>query len=306
MPVISQPVHALSTNRKQLSKINPILGEPNKWFSHRMLNSFSLNGISFDFFINWTNNTCQNEVWIKRISSLPIDELEKLSNEELTQLLNDAEDHPQEMCRFTQHYSLALYYMIFRDVVDWLEPHEKILRAEACPEGISRTYSANIRQLQKKIQDLSGGPIKIGSKGLTYSTSGLEGFLSHTDAAWPGDVDTILYDDKSVDILAILEFKKHNLKEPIQEQGLSKYYPRPDGRKYDRLALLKEHLGNNFPLIVIYYPTNPNETTIKLEWVEGRLSRLTFGRCTYINYAGKTSEQVGAEIIQTIISSVSK
>ena len=109
----------------------------------------------------------------------------------------------------------------------------------------------NISDLKKDIKLLSGGSISIGNKGLVYSTSTLEGYLSQTDAAWPGDADLIVL-DKALNPVALLEYKKHTLDTPMRDQKLSNYYPSKDRRKYDRLAILRSFLGEDTPFINIY------------------------------------------------------
>jgi hypothetical protein len=126
------------------------------------------------------------------------------------------------------------------------------------------------------IRSYSGGPIQIGSKGLIYGTSRLECYLSSTDSLYPGDVDLIVLNPNNRPS-AILEFKKHTLATNIREQKLSNYYPRPDGRKYDRLELLREFIsgdGGNVPLLVLYYPTNSAFTEGRLELLKGNTGHL--------------------------------
>lgn len=97
--------------------------------------------------------------------------------------------------------------------------------------------------------------------------------MSRTDAAWPGDADLIIL-DKDLNPVALLEYKKHTLDTPIKDQQLSNYYPYPDKRKYDRLAILRNFLGNNTPFINIYYPTNPVFKSIKFEKISGGIGGL--------------------------------
>lgn len=130
-----------------------------------------------------------------------------------------------------------------------------------------------IADLKEDIKLLSGGPIRIGKKGLIYSTSTLEGYLSRSDAAWPGDADLIIL-DKALCPVALLEYKKHTLDTPIKDQQLSNYYPYPDKRKYDRLAIFKTFLASDMPLINIYYPTNPKFRIIKFEKISGAVGDL--------------------------------
>lgn len=97
--------------------------------------------------------------------------------------------------------------------------------------------------------------------------------MSKTDSLYPGDADLLLLneDNKAV---CILEFKKHTLSSPISEQCFTNYYPRPDGRKYKRLALLRDYLASKsnsrILFFVLYYPTQTYiEQQWKLEIIEG-------------------------------------
>lgn len=76
----------------------------------------------------------------------------------------------------------------------------------------------------------------------------------------------------------ILEFKKHSLTTSISEQCLSNHYPKPDGRKYNRLSILKDYLSsadNQIPILVVYYPTNPSFTEGRLELLQGKTGYLS-------------------------------
>ena len=125
-----------------------------------------------------------------------------------------------------------------------------------------------IIKFKKRIRELSRGPVPIGEKGLYWGTSRLECFLSKTDSAYPGDVDFVLL-DRNRDVSGIIEFKKHTKSEPISEQKLGNYYPSPDGRKYDRLAILRDYFDVSIPLLCLYYPTRTSFSEGRLELLAG-------------------------------------
>jgi hypothetical protein len=86
-----------------------------------------------------------------------------------------------------------------------------------------------------------------------------------------------MLDNNSI-VKGIIEFKKHTLQSSINDQQLSNYYPVPDGRKYNRLAILREFLStptNPIPLFVVYYPTNGSFTEGRLELLQGNAGHLT-------------------------------
>jgi hypothetical protein len=135
----------------------------------------------------------------------------------------------------------------------------------------------SIESFKELIRYNSGGPVQIGSKALIYGTSNLECYLSGTNSLYPGDVDLILL-DRSNKPVGILEFKKHTLSTPISKQRLANYYPYPDGRKYNRLSILKDYLSNEsntVPFFVIYYPTNSECTEGRLELLHGAANNLS-------------------------------
>lgn len=115
-----------------------------------------------------------------------------------------------------------------------------------------------ISSLKNAIQKHSGGPVWVGSKGLTYGTSAVECYLSKSDAAFPGDADAVIVDSQNR-VRCVIEYKKHTLSAPIGEHLMTKYYQQSDRRKYQRLnALAKRYekfLQQSVPLVVLYYST---------------------------------------------------
>ena len=138
---------------------------------------------------------------------------------------------------------------------------------------VAEIKKVDLQTHMEQIRTLSGGPTRIGSKGLKFSKTELECFLSKTDAVWPGDADMVLVNNGNEGI-AILEFKKHTLDAKIEEHMFVRYYPKPDGRKYDRLALLRDSMNNSIPIIIIYYPTKSCHSYIIVERIDGPFRRL--------------------------------
>lgn len=127
------------------------------------------------------------------------------------------------------------------------------------------------------IQEYSGGAVRIGNKELIYGTTNLECVLSKTDSAYPEDMDMLLLNENA-DPVAIFEFKKHTLSPDVSDQKLSNYYPNPDRRKYDRLAIFKEYVFNRLaidvPIILFYYPSNPVGEYCRVEVLTGSAGNL--------------------------------
>ena len=117
---------------------------------------------------------------------------------------------------------------------------------------------STVSGLKTAIRKYSGGPVRVGEKGLIYGTSAIECILSPTDAAYPGDADAVVVDGDG-HVRYVIEFKKHTLTAPLGEHLAGRYYPVPDGRKYRRLhalASIFESAGHGaVPLVIFYYST---------------------------------------------------
>ncbi|MDO3664501.1 hypothetical protein [Acinetobacter higginsii] len=300
--MLRYPNLAQCANRGVQSKINPIIGEPLEWLSNNTLQRFGYSQLSFDFFVNWNTYTFQNRIWIKRIwsSNISIDTLAVSGAEFLTQQAQNIGDNLALINQFSVTYNLDPSYIVFREV-NWQDNPEPILRGAITANGIENIALYDINQVMQAIRNNSGGPVRIGSKALIYGTSCLECYLSGTDALWPGDVDIILWDNQQQRAVAIIELKKHTLNTAISEQQLSNYYPGADSRKYDRLALLRNHLGVNVPIIVLYYPTKEFHKEIKLEKIDGNPRELETVQSILINFQGLTQEMIGEAIIHQIV-----
>ena len=275
-----EPKLAKCDDRNILPRNNSESGSPEEWFNSRILAENNLLGFNYDFFVNWQKqpNVVTPVVWIKRIiRGESSDELIRLcTRNDVVSLIENCElsDYLNKLARHCFQNKLRLQLLIFRDV-DWAKAPEYIIVVEVRWHDDGLKYSISridLAEIQERIRLASGGSVRIGNKGLIYGTSMLECYLSHTDSLYPGDVDLILTNNEYENI-AILEFKKHNLESSIQAQQLSNYYPRPDGRKYDRLAILRNYLQQNPKLIVIYYPTNNTEGAV-IEYVSGEAETL--------------------------------
>ncbi len=194
----------------------------------------------FDFFIDWTNNTVSNEIWLKGILS------ENITKKNLEQNIVSAIqnlwgiDFIKNMYNFINTIDCKFFLLLYYDKANWDDENSNLFKVNINKKDNER-FSFNISKitidcLKNDIQRLSGGPQEIGSKGLIFGTSTLECYLSHTKSLYPGDADMVLTNINNEPI-AILEFKKHTLKTPIKDQKISNYYPKSDRKKYDRLLL---------------------------------------------------------------------
>lgn len=304
--MLNKPVLARCDNRSVLVKQNPKAGAPEDWFTESLLSQQGYVGISFDFFVNWRNYGLTREIWIKRVVSSryqPWPEHDVIAVQRAIEKC-DGTAIFTELAQFTLRYGLTLRYQLFKESPDWARQPAPIVTATIDHTGrIAAVTGTPLSELMRQIQLLSGGPVNVGAKGLIYGTTTLECYLSHTKAAWPGDVDLIVTDEAG-NALVILEFKKHTLDQPIEDQVLANYYPSPDGRKYDRLAILRDYLSPNLPIVVVYYPTRPNARRLKLELVEGRRGALRSARTQLVDLPDKHDTAAHLRILETIMNMV--
>lgn len=275
--MLLKPKLAMCSDRTVLPKTNAKSGQPEDWFNNKNLAKYALSVTSFDFFIDWTIDRVEDPLWIKRIVSekfapWPIADTNTLQgwiecSEYLTSI--------KRLCAFSSSRGFTVSFMLFKESENWGNSKSPIVKVKLDEDGnIHSTFIKTLEEVRGSIRKYSGGPISIGQKGLIFGTSSLECFLSKTDSAWPGDVDSLILND-SAEPIAILEYKKHTKTGSIENQTLSNYYPYPDGRKYKRLWLFKERISEPaLPLVVCYYSTDVNEKQIKLERLGGTKDKL--------------------------------
>ncbi|HFK1457212.1 hypothetical protein WAG12_19730 [Bacillus cereus] len=274
--------------------------EPIEWFSNNYLGKafFTLN---FDFFISWgQTNFLSNEFWVKRNinraefaerfeSVWPCTDIQLLQT-----ALEDCEgkEFLVNYGKFANSLDFKARYQVFIDSRDWAKYPAKFVTVDIDANGnIENVIKQDLSSIKSEIQRLSGGKVKVSKTyGLKVASTNLECYLSNTDedeAAWPGDVDLLLFDNNERPI-AIIEFKKNTI-EPgrpyhrsIHNESLNNYYSATgradDNRKYNRIAILRNYLDKDIPIINLYYPIweakDPKENVIKLEKVTGNVGNL--------------------------------
>lgn len=266
---ITCPQQALCSDRSKIS----VGVNPDDWISPSLPIGSAL--ISFHFFVNWEHNPPRlgKEILLTRLVHFgPNESHANLDEKVLLDLFLKTEvqqfEAVERVCSPQgQRVIVALLPEIPIAQVNDETPVWLILRNKQGFKLVSRS----VKQLKAFIQKESGGSVKLGAKGLTFGTSAVECFLSKTDAAYPGDVDMVACDSEG-NIHFIIEYKKHTLDAPIGEHLAEKYYPKPDGRKYQRLdALLSSYreVDRKIPFIILYYSTKL--PIIRLQMM-GRLS----------------------------------
>lgn len=264
-------------NRAAAAREHASSGRPDDWLAPSYLNPLGVKSVAFDFFVNWTTLAVSREVWTKRIlvgENNPIDvntTYEAIKHCDGSHKLN-------ALVSFGRANQCKISVFLLRESAHWLNAPPPIFELVIPHDGSNPVLrNPPLTEVMDRIRFLSGGPVRIGNKGLYYANTTLECFLSKTDAAWPGDVDMVLIND-DMKPLAIIEFKKHTLDTPLGNQTLAQYYPNPDRRKYDRIAHLSAALsgtiGHNIPIVVVFYPTRDNETEIRLELIGGNVGSL--------------------------------
>ena len=267
--MLSKPVLALASNRNRLAQTNDFCGDPAEWFDSQAFIERNLYSTSFDFFVDWNKERICDEVWIKRISDS--DSIHTQSEEELLKQIAecDGSEKANRVYRFMAHHSIIEKYMLFRDVPEnqWATGTEKVVEVDLSRYKNGSVSQYNAQEIQEKIRKLRRKAAPIGNTGLVYSTSTLEGYLSRQAYFWPGDADTVIFDENN-NVQAIIEFKKHtaNSRIPFADQKITNYLNR-DILKYKSLALLRDKF--NTKLLVLYYPIPQNINYIIIEKLDG-------------------------------------
>lgn len=272
--MLSKPVLAKRDNRNIVAPINTYCGDPEEWFQTDSFAKKKIHAASFDFFVDWSTEKICDEVWIKRISDS--DDIYNKNEAELIEMISDHEgrDKARALNYFLRVNKMHEKYMLFRDVPEkeWETRNEKVVELDLSKYKKGSVSYADVVQLEEEIRNFRKIPASIGKAGLVYSTSSLEGYMSKRNYFWPGDVDTLLFDDAN-NVVALIEFKKHTSasKIPFENQGISNYGVK-DKLKYKSLALLRDRFCSS--LYVIYYPIPSNISYMILERIEGNPNNL--------------------------------
>lgn len=272
--MLRKPILALTSDRTHMAQTNDYCGNPEDWFDSQPFRERNLYATSFDFFIDWETGIVCDEVWIKRISDS--DKIHEQSETELLNLISDCDgkEKSNRVYQFMKYQQLIEKYMLFRDVPEnqWANGEEKVVELDLSRYKNGSVSQFDAKEIQDKISLLRQRFVPIGKAGLIYSTSSLEGYLSRQPYFWPGDADTVLFDENN-DVVAIIEFKKHtaNSRIPFEKQKITNYLER-DKLKYESLALLRDRFQTD--LFVLYYPIPRNIDYMIIEKLDGAAKEL--------------------------------
>jgi len=304
--MLEKPFLAKCDDRDSLPKQHPTSGSPDDWFHNDLLATVGYRGISFDFFINWTINppTVTPIIWIKRLLrpeysyAAFLDDINNVVTEEF------GADYLIGLSTFAKKYALTIQIIVFKDEQDWNDGASEVCIVDFNLEN--QTFTGEVIYLdafKKLIQTYSGGAVNVGTKGLIYGTSRLECSLSHTNAAYPGDLDLLVLNEEFAPVL-IMEFKKDTQGGPIDNQKLSNYYPSRDKRKYDRLAIFRNFLqtqAQQIPVAVVYYPTVAMITQIKIELIKGEANAIVASASKVFNKDQTGNHEGSAKLVKAIV-----
>ncbi len=278
---LSVPFHCKSDDRTKLATSNPICGDPMVWFNNALFRNEGINVTSFDFFVNWDNETLQPIAWVKRT-------LYDCSGSTAMEIMNaiikcDGFDGFQAARNFCNANNIELSYILIPDIPceQWKDEKNKVILFNVARYEVGDENAVLYLSVKDLIDLIHTYRVKydearMDTRGLIYSTSSLEYFLSkhqpdieyRGDAIYPGDADIVLFDNEYTP-LAVVEIKKHNegskkYAKTIQSESISNYI-KQDRLKYKSLNILQQALKCKF--YMLFYPTT-NENVVKMEQIE--------------------------------------
>ena len=312
MAELSKPILARCNDRSVLAKEHPTAGNPDIWFDNKHLTHHNVIGCSFDFFIDWsaTPNKVSPTIWIKRVLSPP-HSYQSISSDISNILFTEfGVAHLKAISTFCVSFRLECKILIFRDDYDWSDDNSELMFVTITESSVANnSFEFEIiplSTLKNQIQQYSGGPVVIGHKGLIYGTSRLECALSNTNSLYPGDADLLIL-DKDYKPISLIEFKKHTLTKDIHQEKLSNWYPNPDKRKYDRLAILQDYLStqtNSIPFFTLYFPTRPQFKIGILELISGPVGNMKSLIASPFNLPQVSKPETFQPIIEKVLKGI--
>lgn len=260
---------ALCEDRRKIS-YGP---DPSDWITPSLHEGWRL--VSYHFFVDWGYRPPEvaTRLWMTRQLQLEEGEtLDSITKDDIkvafysTSTCREFEDLERIFTPLGQQVSVVLLPEISVSDINDDMPMWAIIRYY---DQYPLILKCRISRMKALIQQHSGGPVSVGTKGLKFGTSAVECSLSTSDAAFPGDADAVIIDDRN-QIRYIIEYKKHTLHEPMRNYLVDRYYPIPDGRKYQRLEALAAYYRSSqhatIPLVVLYYSTKKDE--IRLQQID--------------------------------------
>jgi hypothetical protein len=259
-------------DRNTIAHDHPDINGPREWTNLGQKLDNGLVFLGFDFFVNWSreNYPTEDDIWLKvPVSSNFFIDHKGHEASNIREMLVHEKDFV-ELVRFGKSHGLNVSAIVFNDFADFCDKMDIWRFTVYHNQSSFSCQRENLDSLCGMIRMHSGGPVRVGAKGLMYGTTRLECMLSKTDSAWPGDVDAVIVDTKNnYCVHSIIEFKKctSRARFRFEDEKFSNYYPYPDRRKYDRLISLSRRLSSEsiIPIYIVYYSNVKNEKRIIIE-----------------------------------------
>lgn len=230
-----------------------------KWISEALPENWKI--YSFHYFVKWDDALIpvDDRAWLtKLVYGTEGGERDQLLDADVAAYVagSSVEHEYLALSRVLSKYGMELSLILLPEPM--FEPDSSRIWVGVEGNGGMRIKSRPASDLRAAIQRHSGGAVNVGRKGLIYGTSAAECALSHTDYAYPGDVDCIVV-DANERIVGVVEYKKHTLTSKIEDHMINEYYPRSDYRKYKRLFSLVKRFSEvndiRVKFFMLYYST---------------------------------------------------
>lgn len=253
------PALARTDNRAVTAKTRSDSGPPEEWFDGELLAAHRLGATSFDFFVDWRTWRLSRPVLAKLSATRT--EGEGVVGADVSAVrsaLAGHTDRGQVLFRMASNHDLDPVWVVVPDWCNWGASSGEILWCPVGSDGLPQSVKRmGVQAIREMIAEHTGERFKP-QKGLYWSTTGLEGYLSGTDTPWPGDADLVLVAHETGLPTAIVEFRKQTQDRELTSRFLD-YYPGPDSRRWDRLAVLARHFDPPPVLLAVHYSVVESE-----------------------------------------------
>jgi hypothetical protein len=243
MPIeIAEGEPRVCPGQENAVRFPPVAKEPYDWLRSRMLPDHSLvdvDGFPIDF-----RNQRVTALFQKR-EFYPI---EGIGDDELLQALRSHINSNSKDWQTRVRLSRVLDIPIFLTV--WPRDYPAVNAAmENCVHLYEVTHDlqlneirkGNVETLRSFIREYRMGYSPRYVKPLDIAFTKMECYLArNTRDPWPGNLDGVLVHEEEV--IALFEFKTHNLESPIQEEDIDRYQ-RQDTTRFFALGILQTHLA---------------------------------------------------------------
>ena len=265
---VYDPVLASTSDRRKVARTRPDTGPPESWFPDDVLGRKGFEAVSFDFFVNWASGSMSSPVLCKVSARRAEGGVVGASIDSVRAALHSRSRRGEILFKFCSSRHLDPYWAVIPDWSNWSDPDSEILwcpiGGDGLPSEVVRMKLAGVRELIAR----ETGQRFTPQKGLYWSTTSLEAVLSGTDTPWPGDADLVIVSRATGSPVAVVEFRKQTQDRELASR-FEDYYPRPDGRRWDRLAILANHFQPAPPLLALHYSVLPGEPRVLVHQIEG-------------------------------------